>query len=95
MTEAEIYSGFSGQWLKRTNEYFVAKESALSFLSHASKNNIRILGIEGFQLNEGITMPIMEQIADYSAGVPNKEILQSFFSAAPSHLTHYTFVLEL
>jgi hypothetical protein len=95
MTEAEIYSGFNGKWLKITNEYFVAKESALAFLSHVAKNNIRVLGIEGFHLNSGTTLPVMEQIADFSAGNPTKESLHSFFESAPSNVSHYSFVLEV
>lgn len=95
MTEAEIYSGFSGNWLKSANEYYVSEEAAPDFVGYLLKNNIRILGIEGFYLTSEVTQPELEKIADFSVAQPSKEVLLSFLKSIPNNVTHYNFVLDI
>ena len=95
MNEEAIYQEFTGEWLEQAKDYFVGKNSAVDFLDYLERKNIRILGIDGFELGPEFTVPNMEWISDYSSEQPTKEVMRSFIKNGIEHVTHFNFVLDV
>jgi len=95
MTEEAIYQEFKGEWLERANEYFVGKSSAVDFLDHIERNNVRVLGIDGFELSPDVTAPKLEVMSDFSNEQPTKEVMKSFIEKGAERVTHFNFVLDI
>jgi hypothetical protein len=95
MNEAQLYDGFNGEWFKDVSEYFVGKKSAVDFVIYSLKQNVRILGIEGFVIRAGAATPVLSAIADYSTSSPSWNDLNNFMTSTTNVVTHFNFVLEV
>lgn len=93
--ESDIYQGFSGDWLQRGGEYYVAKADAEAFLRHLNTNHVDLIGIEGFVLHHNTTMSVMNTIADYSAGAPTSEDLSAYLNGTTHLVSHFCFVIDV
>jgi hypothetical protein len=55
-----------GDVLRRTNEWFVASDAAPDLIREANRLGVRVLGMEGFIINDRFTYPALSRIADFS-----------------------------
>ena len=94
MTEAELYRRFGGAWRQEAGEYFVARDSAISFVELLFQEQVRILGIDGFVLGKDFTQPLLDVISDFSSGAPSKDDVLRFLQTGMSKVSHFNFVLE-
>lgn len=92
--ESDIYKGFSGDWQQRGGEHYVARESAEDFVAYVGELGITVLGIEGIVLHHNTTMPVINTIADYSAGAPTVDDITSYLKTTSHLVTHFCFVLN-
>lgn len=98
--EADIYQGFSGEWLTRGGEHYVAKTSAEAFVQHINSLGVSLLGIEGFVLHHNTTMSVMNTIADYSCGGDSTapvapDVINHYLDTTSHLVTHFCFVLDM
>jgi hypothetical protein len=71
MNEVEKY--FKNKAIIRGEILLFSKENAMSFVAACQKNNIEILGIDGFFLIEDKIQPCMENSIDFSSSEYKKE----------------------
>jgi hypothetical protein len=90
----DIYKNFQGRWIKKANEYYVAKESLDNFINYLYELNVRILGVDGFYISDKVTKPDLEFCYDYSMDIPNIKVVKSDIKNGYKELTHFNFILE-
>lgn len=59
--------------LHRANEIYFRTEDVFDFLNWCDENNIMVVGIEGFKLEQNFLIPRLDSIADFSSGTENIE----------------------
>jgi hypothetical protein len=57
--------------LRRGNEWFVDAAAAPDLIAEAAQKNIKVLGLEGFLIDDAGTDPALSRIADFSADAPD------------------------
>ncbi len=77
----EVEKKFKSKAIIRGGVSLFSKENALSFVVACQKNNIEILGIDGFVLTECTTQPSMENSIDFSSRRYSQK-LESVYSEA-------------
>jgi hypothetical protein len=56
--------------VKRGSEWFVDATIAPNLVAEAAKRNVRILGLEGFLIDDTGIYPALSRIADFSSDAP-------------------------
>jgi hypothetical protein len=96
MNKQDFYNNFTGNWVKRSNTFYVAVDSAYDFIEHIFSLKVRLFGIDGFTINEsGVESPI-EWILDGEGSPLKKEVVEKYIKEAiEGNMTHFEFVLDL
>ncbi len=67
LSEAEVFERFATVGLVRGDELYLNKENAVAFIRDCQKNELAVIGVEGFLYEDGKLFPQLDLIADYSA----------------------------
>ena len=96
-TEELLYNQFTGQYVKLDNEHFIQQNSAIAFIELVLKNNVKILGIDGFDIYEDTIRPNLKILSDFSNDSTKQSIEKSkkFISENKSLVSHFSFVLDI
>ena len=94
--EKLLFSQFTGKYVKLHNEYFIQKNYAITFIELIFKNNVKILGIDGFDIHGNTINPNLKVISDFSDDSIIQSIVKSkiFISENNNLVTHFNFVLD-
>jgi hypothetical protein len=66
LSERELIHEFKGRGIFQGGELYLDAVTALEFLDTAPKNDMTVIGIEGFHRDNGSVRPLLDQIADFS-----------------------------
>lgn len=77
----KVESDFKHRAVIRGGLLLFSKEDAIAFVSACEKNDIQILGIDGFYVADDRTQPSMENSIDYSSS-DYRQQLKSVYSFA-------------
>jgi len=76
--------------VQRGGETFVAAERVADLIDAADQNGVRVLGLEGFIINEVTVYPALSRIADFSNDTPGaaarraRELLAGTWAGPPT-----------
>ena len=95
--EESLYSQFNCQYVKLNNEYFVQQSHAITFIELLFENNVKILGIDGFDINQNTIKPNIKVISDWSDDSMGESIKKSkkFISENNNLVSHFNFTLDI
>jgi len=65
---------FMDKATKRAETYYYTKPDAIQFIKECEKENVVVLGIDGFYLTSNTTQPSMDNSIDYSMRPFDKSI---------------------
>ena len=88
----ELISKFQDYGVQKSSSFYLRYEKAPDFIEACYRNEIFILGIEGFLIDSSQTLPVMDLILDMSslAKLPGKEKLEKSYFAAKTFLSKVT-----
>jgi hypothetical protein len=73
-TTNKVEKSFLGKAINRAGIYLYSKGNTLNFLEECRKQDIPVLGIDGFYLTESTIQPSMDNSIDFSTRSFEKEI---------------------
>lgn len=68
LTESEVYSLFADRMVVRGAEHYLQPSDAVELVDVCDENDLAVVGIEAFYVEEGGIAPISGLIADFSRG---------------------------
>lgn len=95
MLEQDLYGRFAEVAVKRGNEMYFDRATALAFISACDVEDFAVIGIEGVRITRHATRPDPAWIADFSSGPQrpwddtrraNNEEARDFVRRAPGDL---------